>query len=144
MLRRPADRHRRRQPAAPPTPTGQASTYTINFTCSAVVGSSCGPNPTITAPAIGQATGAAKLSVAKNTNDGAIEWMAGHIQPGIRRHHGLSDWCRLSQARCRTLGQTPILRQLADRRDHPVATPIVRANASRGRTRLRAPIGISS
>jgi uncharacterized repeat protein (TIGR01451 family) len=37
-------------PPPPATPTGQASTYTINFTCSAVVGSSCGANPTITIP----------------------------------------------------------------------------------------------
>ena len=35
---------------APPTPSGAASTYTINFTCSAVVGNSCGPNPVITIP----------------------------------------------------------------------------------------------
>ena len=37
-------------PPPPAVPTGQASTYTINFTCSAVVGSSCGANPTITIP----------------------------------------------------------------------------------------------
>ena len=37
-------------PPPPAAPTGQASTYTINFTCSAVVGSSCGANPTITIP----------------------------------------------------------------------------------------------
>jgi hypothetical protein len=37
-------------PPPPPVPTGQASTYTINFSCSAVVGSTCGPNPTITIP----------------------------------------------------------------------------------------------
>ena len=37
-------------PPPPATPSGQASTYTINFTCSAVVGSSCGANPTITIP----------------------------------------------------------------------------------------------
>jgi len=37
-------------PPPPPVPTGQASKYTINFTCSAVVGSTCGANPTITIP----------------------------------------------------------------------------------------------
>jgi len=37
-------------PPPPGTPSGQASSYTINFTCSAVVGSSCGSNPTITVP----------------------------------------------------------------------------------------------
>jgi hypothetical protein len=37
-------------PPPPSVPTGQASTYTINFTCSAVVGNSCGTNPTITIP----------------------------------------------------------------------------------------------
>jgi uncharacterized repeat protein (TIGR01451 family) len=37
-------------PPPPSTPTGQASTYTINLTCSAVVGSSCGAAPTITIP----------------------------------------------------------------------------------------------
>src|ERR1700753_1712252 len=37
-------------PPPPPVPTGQPSTYTINFTCSAVVGNSCGPTPTITIP----------------------------------------------------------------------------------------------
>ena len=31
-------------------PAGQASSYTINFTCSAVSGSTCGTNPTITIP----------------------------------------------------------------------------------------------
>ena len=34
----------------PPVPSGQAATFTINFTCSAVVGNSCGANPTITIP----------------------------------------------------------------------------------------------
>jgi hypothetical protein len=33
-----------------PQPSGQASTYTINFTCSAVSGNTCGANPTITIP----------------------------------------------------------------------------------------------
>jgi uncharacterized repeat protein (TIGR01451 family) len=37
-------------PPPPSVPTGQASTYTINFTCSAVVGNSCGSDPTITIP----------------------------------------------------------------------------------------------
>ena len=37
-------------PPPPSVPTGQASTYTINFTCSAVSGNSCGANPTITIP----------------------------------------------------------------------------------------------
>jgi uncharacterized repeat protein (TIGR01451 family) len=37
-------------PPPPPVPAGQPSTYTINFTCSAVVGNSCGANPTITIP----------------------------------------------------------------------------------------------
>ncbi len=37
-------------PPPPAVPTGQPSTYTINFTCSAVIGNSCGSNPTITIP----------------------------------------------------------------------------------------------
>ena len=37
-------------PPPPPVPSGQASTYTINFTCSAVLGSTCGTNPTVTIP----------------------------------------------------------------------------------------------
>jgi uncharacterized repeat protein (TIGR01451 family) len=37
-------------PPPPAVPTGQASTYTINFTCSAVIGNSCGANPTLTIP----------------------------------------------------------------------------------------------
>ena len=37
-------------PPPPPVPSGQASGYTINFTCSAVLGSTCGRNPTITIP----------------------------------------------------------------------------------------------
>ncbi len=37
-------------PPPPPVPSGRASTYTINFTCSAVLGSTCGTNPTITIP----------------------------------------------------------------------------------------------
>ena len=37
-------------PPPPSVPTGAPSTYTINFTCSAVVGNSCGQSPTITIP----------------------------------------------------------------------------------------------
>ena len=37
-------------PPPPPVPSGQSSTYTINFTCSALLGSTCGRNPTITIP----------------------------------------------------------------------------------------------
>ena len=37
-------------PPPPSALTGAASTYTINLTCSAVVGSTCGANPTITIP----------------------------------------------------------------------------------------------
>jgi uncharacterized repeat protein (TIGR01451 family) len=37
-------------PPPPAVPTGTASTYTINFTCSAVLGSTCGTNATITIP----------------------------------------------------------------------------------------------
>jgi hypothetical protein len=37
-------------PPPPGQPSGQASTYTINFTCSDVIGSSCGESPTITIP----------------------------------------------------------------------------------------------
>ncbi len=37
-------------PPPPPVPSGHASTYTINFTCSAVLGSTCGTNPTVTIP----------------------------------------------------------------------------------------------
>ena len=37
-------------PPPPPVPTGAASTYTINFTCSSVVGDNCGETPTITIP----------------------------------------------------------------------------------------------
>ena len=37
-------------PPPPAVPSGTASTYTINFTCSAVLGSTCGTNPTITIP----------------------------------------------------------------------------------------------
>jgi hypothetical protein len=116
-------------PPPPPVPTGQPSTYTINFTCSAVIGNSCGSNPTITipldvtstnpatpdpatwaystastipglvtsqqvvggnlvitldetksapTPAEGAATAAARLSVAKNTNDGGSVYVVGN------------------------------------------------------------------
>ena len=38
-------------PPPPPVPTGAASNYTINFTCSGVVvGDSCGESPTISIP----------------------------------------------------------------------------------------------
>lgn len=37
-------------PPAPAVPTGQSSSYTVNLTCSAVLGSTCGTNPTITIP----------------------------------------------------------------------------------------------